>query len=470
MISVIFKFAAEIFREAIATMPERAKNHLIRMAIVFFGSWSGFGFFFLLGPEMSNLVEKGVMLVGFAICDNISKNVYAWHGWYLRWNILRKHDKPEEFIEEDSKEVKQDYRVLLVETDPMFLYYFENILQHHNCKIDVASTTDVMMKKLEASVELDHEYDIMLVSFAMAKLNGFYLVKQVRTIAFMLPVIAYGRDIKPADMRSRNVSGIDDYIKAPFSDEEISTKMVRWSRRMSVDMTALTRVLTMNDKTRNSMSMPVDDSRDSLQSWEEHPNEGSTPAGHSSGLPMVQEQPIGTRPPEPDPAPNTSLDDPTSSKSLYTKLDLLLQQLEALKANQMRTSSAIEARLQATEMRVQHLSAQSSPRSASPMPMPAFTFTNPVAQPYAPPANPPPMAVPEPRSASPMPMPASTFTNPVARPYAPPANPAPMAVPESLHSPQSNQSLEAQYEALFAQAQEMMKRNQAAPLPPSNFA
>jgi len=179
MISIIFKFAAEIFREAIATMPERAKNHLIRMAIVFFSSWSGFGCFFLLGPEMSGLVPKGVMLIGFAICDNISKNVYAWHGWFLRWHILRKHDSPGEFVEEDTEEVKNGYRVLLVETDPMFLYYFENILQHHNCKIDVASSTDVMMKKLEASVEVRHEYDIMLMSFELAKLNNFALVKQV---------------------------------------------------------------------------------------------------------------------------------------------------------------------------------------------------------------------------------------------------------------------------------------------------
>jgi hypothetical protein len=49
---VIFRFAGEIFREAIATMPERAKTHIIRMAIVFFSSWTGFGFFFLIGPEV----------------------------------------------------------------------------------------------------------------------------------------------------------------------------------------------------------------------------------------------------------------------------------------------------------------------------------------------------------------------------------------------------------------------------------
>jgi hypothetical protein len=90
------------------------------------------------------------------------------------------------------------------------------------------------VRKLEASVEVDHEYDVMLMSFVMAKLNNFHLVKQVRAVAFMMPVIAYGRDIKQSDMQSRNVNGIDDYIKAPFADEEISTKMVRWyARRLS---------------------------------------------------------------------------------------------------------------------------------------------------------------------------------------------------------------------------------------------
>jgi bacteriorhodopsin/DNA-binding NarL/FixJ family response regulator len=351
MISVIFKFAAEIFREAIATMPARAKNHLIRMAIVFFGSWSGFGFFFLLGPELSGVISKAAMLTGFAICDNISKNVYSWHGWYLRWNILRKHDNPEEFIEEDTEEVKQNYRVLLVETDPMFLYYFENILQHHNCKIDVASTTDIMMKKLEASVELDHEYDIMLVSFAMAKLNGFHLVKQVRSIAFMIPVIAYGRDIKQSDMQSRNVSGIDDYIKAPFADEEISTKLVRWSRRMSVDMNALTRVLTM-DKERTSgfgtkappSSLGTKAPPSSLGKISEKP---SMPP---MGMPMhaVPEAPVNT---------------------LYDKLEQLMNQLDEVKAGNVRTSTVMEARLSEMERRlVNGLSPLPSPRPASQAP------------------------------------------------------------------------------------------------------
>ena len=98
----------------------------------------------------------------------------------------------------------------------------------------MAASTEETVRKLEASVEVDHEYDVMLMSFVMAKLNNFHLVKQVRAVAFMMPVIAYGRDIKQSDMQSRNVNGIDDYIKAPFADEEISTKMVRWyARRLS---------------------------------------------------------------------------------------------------------------------------------------------------------------------------------------------------------------------------------------------
>jgi len=357
MISIIFKFAAEIFREAIATMPERAKNHLIRMAIVFFSSWSGFGCFFLLGPEMSGLVPKGVMLIGFAICDNISKNVYAWHGWFLRWHILRKHDSPGEFVEEDTEEVKNGYRVLLVETDPMFLYYFENILQHHNCKIDVASSTDLMMKKLEASVEVDHEYDIMLVSFSMAKLNAFHLVKQVRSVAFMMPIIAYGRDIMPSDMQSRNVNGIDDYIKAPFADEEISTKMVRWSRRMSVDMNALSRVLTM-DKERTS---------------------GKVARAPPSSLGKISEKPF--MPPMGMPV-HAASEAPDTNNVLYAKLEQLMQQLDEVKTTNLQTSTAMEARLLETERRLaQGLSPLPSPRPAN-------------APAYAPAPPPPPMASP----------------------------------------------------------------------------
>lgn len=57
-----------------------------------------------------------------------------------RWNILRKHDKPNEFVSsnliaggvgstKDKNKHRPDvYRILLVEKDEVFAYFFYNIL------------------------------------------------------------------------------------------------------------------------------------------------------------------------------------------------------------------------------------------------------------------------------------------------------------------------------------------------------
>ena len=91
-------------------MPPKATQILYNIAAIFYISWTGFRIMFLLGPESTNLLNKHVTKAGFAFFDIISKNVYAMHGWYLRWQILYKHQKRAHTEKAESEQHENEQR------------------------------------------------------------------------------------------------------------------------------------------------------------------------------------------------------------------------------------------------------------------------------------------------------------------------------------------------------------------------
>jgi bacteriorhodopsin/CheY-like chemotaxis protein len=248
---IIFKHAADIFNEANATMPAKAKPHLQRLAFIFFSTWALFGVFFCLSAELSNMLDMGVARAAYAFLDFWSKNGYAYTGWYIRWNILRKAEKPEEFVDEikDEDDAKK-YKVLLIEPDEVFAYFFFNTLQQQDCEVDTVKTVPEAVQKITTVFLSNHQYDVIMISHDLAKADNYAHMQDVRRAAFMLPVIAYGRTITPEDINNRSATGIDDFLVAPFPDQEIARKLLKWSRRMSLDPRKMSMVPITNPLNR----------------------------------------------------------------------------------------------------------------------------------------------------------------------------------------------------------------------------
>ena len=62
--------------------------------------------------QMLEMFDIGTTRAAYAFLDILSKSGYAYHGWYIRWNILRKYNKPEEFVDEIKDEDDQkEYKV-----------------------------------------------------------------------------------------------------------------------------------------------------------------------------------------------------------------------------------------------------------------------------------------------------------------------------------------------------------------------
>lgn len=231
-LSIVYRYALQIFKESITIMPEAAEHTIKHIATIFYISWSGFGMFWFIGPSGVSFVSNEVSKAGFAFFDIMSKNVYSMFGWYLRWYILRKHDNPEEFVnqkEEDEENIKQ-FSVLLVEQNPIYTHYFIQILQQLNCDVLVVSNINEILIYTSKQT-----YDMMFINYDIAMFNNYEIMFGIRKYLYMLPVIAYGgHNIDPMIIENRQVTGIDDFIITPFPDNIIKKKIVQWSRRASI--------------------------------------------------------------------------------------------------------------------------------------------------------------------------------------------------------------------------------------------
>lgn len=230
-LSVVFRFAYHIFLEATKIMPRRAIKTLQVIAAIFYVSWSGFGVFWVLGPTGSNLVSDQVSKAAFAFFDILSKNVYSMCGWYLRWYILRKFDKPQEFANQevnDDDVTNKRVSVFLVETNSIYTHFFTQQLAQQDFDVTCGSGFNDILKIC------NQPYDALFINFEIAQWNNFEIMYNIRATLPHIPVIAYGNSIDPSFLVNRHATGIDDFISAPFPDNILKKKIMQWSRRASI--------------------------------------------------------------------------------------------------------------------------------------------------------------------------------------------------------------------------------------------
>lgn len=228
----IYRYAHSIFQEAKEVMPHRANVVINWISFIFYVSWSGFGVSWFFSPNGVDVFSDYTTKALFAFFDIMSKNVYSMLGWYLRWYIIRKFDNPEEFVEQLSEEDDKKINILLVEDNPIYSHYFNNILVQHGCVVDVSKNLDEL---IFMTSNTETQYDIIFMNKTMAIESSYKMMFEIRKRMFMLPVIVYGRDITEYDMMNRNNTGIDDFLIAPFPDDMLKKKLLQWSRRASVN-------------------------------------------------------------------------------------------------------------------------------------------------------------------------------------------------------------------------------------------
>lgn len=110
--------------------------------------------------------------------------------------------------------------ILLAEDEPVLAEIVKESLESRGYRVHVAATVHETLERYN-----QHRPDIMVVDVMLADGSGFDLVKQIRLSNYQLPVIFLTSRSHPRDVVEGFESGGNDYVKKPFSMEELIVRI-----------------------------------------------------------------------------------------------------------------------------------------------------------------------------------------------------------------------------------------------------
>mmetsp|Transcript_62403 Transcript_62403/g.197725 ORF Transcript_62403/g.197725 Transcript_62403/m.197725 type:complete len:494 (-) Transcript_62403:245-1726(-) len=222
----ILRIIVQIFNECMSVFPAVAHDHLVMMVTTFALSWASFGVLWHFGPEGWGVWDKHWSSGFIHIADIISKQIYCYMGWHLRWKILRKAEKNNK-LELVGGAGDTQHNILILEDDDVMVSLFHIKLRHHKCQVDSCRSVDQLTNLVEAS---SLQFDFILGNYELIRANNYELMYKLRKTGSILPVVAYSRIFAPEETAQMMRSGVDDYIEAPFNEEDVKQILKRWHR------------------------------------------------------------------------------------------------------------------------------------------------------------------------------------------------------------------------------------------------
>ncbi|HKK41181.1 MAG TPA: response regulator transcription factor [Bacteroidales bacterium] len=113
-------------------------------------------------------------------------------------------------------------RILVIEDEPGILSFIKEGLQEEGFAVDTASDGT---KGLEMALVNDGEYDLLLVDWMLPGVSGIEICRQVRKNKSGVPVIFLTAKDTIQDTVFALGMGANDYIKKPFSFEELLARI-----------------------------------------------------------------------------------------------------------------------------------------------------------------------------------------------------------------------------------------------------
>ncbi len=127
-------------------------------------------------------------------------------------------------------------RILVIEDEPGIAVFLKEGLEEEAFAVDVADNGN---KGLEMAFDNDGEYDILLVDWMVPGLSGIEICRQVRKSGSQVPIIFLTARDTVQDTVFALEMGANDYIKKPFSFEELLARIRVQLRRDSSESTLL---------------------------------------------------------------------------------------------------------------------------------------------------------------------------------------------------------------------------------------
>ncbi|NIF07732.1 response regulator transcription factor [Chryseobacterium sp. Tr-659] len=123
-------------------------------------------------------------------------------------------------------------KVLLVEDEAVLAMVVKETLEMNGFEIEVANNGVEGWARFK-----NGKPDICVVDVMMPRKDGFSLVEDIRKVDDLVPIIFLTAKVQTADVLKGLEIGGDDYMKKPFSMEELMLRIKKLVRRSSIKPT-----------------------------------------------------------------------------------------------------------------------------------------------------------------------------------------------------------------------------------------
>jgi DNA-binding response OmpR family regulator len=128
---------------------------------------------------------------------------------------------------------KKPIQVLLAEDEPSLAMIVKESLETRDFKVELCENGAVALKAFEESI-----YDVLVLDVMMPILDGFELAKKVRDQNESIPIIFLTAKSQTEDVLHGFHVGGNDYLKKPFSMEELIVRIHNLLDRKNVQQSA----------------------------------------------------------------------------------------------------------------------------------------------------------------------------------------------------------------------------------------
>ena len=121
-------------------------------------------------------------------------------------------------------------KILLVEDDPNLGFVIQDSLHQKGFDVLLCTDGESAWKKI-----LEENFDICILDILLPKMNGFELIKHIRSVDQNTPVLFLSARSLSEDRIMGFRLGADDYITKPFSMEELLFRIDVFIRRNKIN-------------------------------------------------------------------------------------------------------------------------------------------------------------------------------------------------------------------------------------------
>lgn len=117
-------------------------------------------------------------------------------------------------------------KVLIVDDDPAICKMLSKVMDSNNLESDIANSGTAALALIE-----NHSYDVILMDVTMDDMEGFDVIKKIRSNGVSTPVIIISGRSEDYDALYGLSVGADDYITKPFRPLIVGAKVKALIRR-----------------------------------------------------------------------------------------------------------------------------------------------------------------------------------------------------------------------------------------------